>query len=305
MKQVELVVQALDFASLDELKMADALIIGEKEYGLRLPYYYSHDELIKAIQKIKNNGQRVYLALNNIFHEYDLNKLDQYRDEMKDYPIDGLIFGDLAVYQIAEKYNLVDRLIYNPETYMTNYMSVHFFKEKGIKRVVLAKEITLEDTKMIGQEVDMELEVLVHGAVNMFHSKRNLVTNYFRYIEKDQPDQLKDEPLYIVEEKRKNLKYPIIEDHNGTHIYREHDMCAIEYLDELVNNGITSLRIDSVFKSIEQLTAVISIYRQAINDLIEGRYEEHKSSYIEQLETIPGLRSFDTGFLFKKTVYKG
>lgn len=305
MKPIELVIQALDFDSLDKLTMADALIVGEKEYGLRLPHYYTHDEIIRAIEKIKKRSQRVYVAINSIFHEPELARLERYLVEMKDYPIDGFIFGDLAVYQIAKSFHFVDRLIYNPETYITNYMSVRFFKEKGIKRVALAKEITLEDIIKIGRETDMELEVLVHGAVNMFHSKRRLVTNYLRFIGSNDPERFQGVPLYLEEDKRKGILYPILEDHHGTHIYRETDLCALLYLDRLVESGIQAFRIDGNFKTLPELVAIATVYREAIDDLMEGKFEAMKEQRLEALKAIPGIRPFDTGFLFNKTVYKG
>lgn len=305
MQTMELTIQPSTLTSIERLPMADAFIIGEADYALRLPFYPSHEEVLNAIKTIKANGQKVYLAVNKILHEYELEQVTNYLNEMKGYDIDGFIFGDLAVYKIAESLGLVSRLIYNPETYITNYMSANFFKGKGIKRISIAKEITLEDIEIFGKNVDMEFDVLGHGAVNMFHSKRNLVTNYFRFIQDEQPDAHHEEQLYLVEEKRKDKKYPIVEDHNGTHIYRETDLCTIEYLDVIANARIKSLRIDGLFKEDEALITIVEIYRQALDDLHQGTYEQNKTNYVQALNEIPNLRPFDTGFLFKKTIYKG
>ena len=157
----------------------------------------------------------------------------------------------------------------------------------------------------MGNKVPSELEVLVHGPLNMFHSKRNLVTNYFRFLNEEQPDQHHNEPLYLIEDKRRDLKYPILEDQHGTHIYRQTDMCAVEYLDQIVGSGISSLRIDAMFKSIDELQGIVEVYREAILDLQNDTYLNKKEHYIERLKAVPGIRTFDTGFLFEKTVYKG
>ena len=305
MCNLELTVLPTSMASLIEIE-ADAFIIGEAEYALRLPNYFSHDEVIDAIKHIKRKHKKIYLAINKIIHEYELEKFESYINEML-HDIDGFIFGDLSVYQMAKRLGVVNKLIYHPETYVTNYETVNFYGRKQIKRVSIAKEITLEDIEMIGTKSSLEVEVMGHGAINMFHSKRDLVTNYFQFIKDEEPTNHHNKELYLIEEKRQDEKYPIIEDQNGTHIFSGYDLCTVNYLDHLIESGITSIRIDGFFKSDKVLKEIVSVYKKAITDyqLSKETYLTNKQDYLDLLNNIDGIRPFNTGFLFKKTVYKG
>jgi U32 family peptidase len=307
MHALEITVSPTSYQSLQINTDADAFIIGEAAYSLRLPYYFTHQELIEAIALIKHNKQKVYVAVNKIIHEYELEQVEQYLAKISQYEVDGFIFGDLSVYRMAKRLNLTHQLIYNPETYVTNYESVNFYSRKGIKRVSIAKEITLEDIKEIGLHTKMEIEILGHGALNMFHSKRDLVTNYFKFIKYDEPTHFQNQELYLIEEKRQEEKYPILEDQNGTHIFSGSDLCTIDYLDVFIESGMTSIRIDGFLKNDHVLKEIVSVYRQAINDYINNKekYQSNKQAYLETLKGIEGIRPFNTGFLFKKTVYKG
>lgn len=302
---IELVVSPTSLDVIKKCDYCDAFIVGEKDKALRLPHYFSLEEIIDIIDICKNRKQKVYLAINKIIHEGELEKFSQYLDLIKDLTIDGIIFGDLAIYQLAKKYYIVDKLIYQPETYITNYKSAEFFAQKGIKRVVLAKEITLEDICIIASNKTTEIEILGHGALNMFHSMRYLVSNYFRFLKDDNPEKFRNEQLYIIEEKRED-KYPIVEDDYGTHVFSANDLCTVNHLDTLIENNVDSIRIDGILKSDDELLSIVIIYRQAILDYYEdkNKYLKNKELYLKKLIDIKNIRPFNEGFLFKKTIYK-
>lgn len=303
---LELTVVPTSLSLIKQIDFCDAFIVGEKEYSLRLPYYFSYEEIIEIIDIVKKREQKIYIALNNIMHEDNINDVKEYLRKLSLLNIDGIIFGDLAVYQLAQEFHLVEKLIYNPETYVTNYETVGFFARKGIKRVSIAKEITLEDIKLIASKQLLEVEVLGHGAVNMFHSMRDLVSNYFRFLKHEEPESYRNKDLYLVEEIRKE-QYPIYEDRNGTHVFSGHDLCTIEYLDELISSHVTSIRLDGLFKDDFVLYEIVKVYKEALNDydISETTYIQNKAKYIERLKDIQHIRPFNEGFLFKKTVYKG
>ncbi len=303
---LEIVVSPTSMDFIKRCMNCDAFIVGEKNKGLRLAHYFQFAEMIEIINICKNRKQKIYVALNKIIHEEELNEIDEYIRKLKEYEIDGIIFGDLAVYQMAKKYGMENKLIYNPETYITNYESVRFFKRKGIKRVSVAKEITLEEIKEIAAKKIMEIDILGHGAVNMFHSMRDLVSNYFRYLKYEEPTAKHNEELYLIEEMRPD-KYPIIEDQNGTHVFSSFDLCTINYLDVIIENHVTSIRIDGLFKSDDVLYNIVNVYRQALNDYYQDKliYQQNKDEYLNRLSNISDIRPFNDGFLFKKTIYKG
>ncbi|MDF2700386.1 MAG: family peptidase [Haloplasmataceae bacterium] len=302
--KLELTILPTSFTVIEKLTMCDAFIVGEEQFGLRLPKYFTKDEILKIIELCHKRNQKVYIALNKIVHEYELNEIDAYLNDLHDLNMDGIIFGDLSVYQLARKYNLTHKLIYNPETYITNYKTVEFFARKGIKRATIAKEITLEDINLIGSKKILEVEVLGHGAANMFHSMRDLVTNYFKFLKVDEKHI--NEELYMIEEKR-DEKYPIIEDKNGTHVFSGYDLCTINVLDQLTENNISNIKIDGLFKDDDMLLEIVKVYHQAITDynLDKELYLKNKANYLDLLHNIKNIRPFNEGFLFKKTIYKG
>ena len=304
MREVEINITPTSLNVIKQLDFVDMFIVGERKYGLRMPYYFSIDEIKEIISIAKCRNQKVAVAVNKIIHEDELPEVEHYLRDLKKLNPDGILFGDLSIFQLAKKYNIVDLLIYNPETYLTNDQTVSLYVQKGIKKVMLAKEIPLEDIKYIGNRKLCHIEVLGHGALNMFHSKRNLVTNYFKYLDKE--GNYRHQPLYMIEEMR-NDQYPIIEDEHGTHVYSSHDLCTINYLDVLIENHISSIRIDGMFKDDESLIKIAAIYKDAILDYHKDTkiYSNNKEDYINRLNTIPNIRSFNEGFLFKKTIYKG
>lgn len=307
MQRLEINVLPTSLSVIQALGDVDSFIIGEQDFALRLPVYFTREEMIEAIHLIKAQNQQVFIAVNKLIHEDELQKVESYLKEMSQYPVDGFVFGDLSVYQMAKRLGVTSKLVYNPETYVTNYKTVRFFGQKDIKRVAIAKEITLEDIKIIGNESNVEVEVLGHGATNMFHSKRDLVTSYFNFIKYDDAPKHHNQPLYLIEEKRQEEQYPMIEDQNGTHIFSSYDLCTINYLDEIIQSNVTSIRIDGLFKNDQVLKEIVFIYKEAIDDFYQDKdlYRSKQEDYLQRLNMIEGIRQFNSGFLFKKTVYKG
>jgi len=302
---IELIVSPTSLDFIKQCDFCDGFIIGEEGKGLRLADNFSRKVIIDIINICKIRNQNVYIAVNKIIHESELDKFISYIEYLQDLDIDGIIFGDLAIYQIAKRYNLIDKLIYNPETYITNYESVRFFAKKGIKRVSIAKEITLKDITTIASKNDLEIDILGHGAINMFHSMRDLVSNYFRFLKYEEPTRHREENLYLIEQKRDD-KYPIFEDQFGTHVFSSYDLCTVNYLDKLIESNVTSIRIDGLFKSNNELLEITQIYYQALKDYKadKEKYNHNKDLYIKQLKEIENIRPFNDGFLFKKTIYK-
>ena len=181
-----------------------------------------------------------------------------------------------------------------------------FFAEKGLRSITLAKEITLDDICAIALKTGVKADILAHGPVNMFHSKRMLITNYFRHFNNESQESFRNKPLSITEEMRLG-KYPLIEDDSGTHIFSPYDLCTVNYLDVLIENNVSSLRIDGMFKTFRQLYDITAVYRKALDDYFADKenYLIKRSEYLRELAEIENIRPFNTGFLLKKTIYKG
>ncbi len=287
---------------------ADAFVIGEQKFGLRLAGDFTVAQVEEATKLIHAAGKKVYVAVNALFHNDRLDALDEYLVEMQRIGVDALLFGDPAVIIAVRENNVTIPLHWNPETTATNFFQVNYWGKRGSKRAVLARELSVDEVIEIKENTKHEIEVQVHGMTCMFQSKRALLGNYFLYRDEamEIENRKENKNMFLHDKERKN-KYPIYEDMNGTHIFSPNDMCIIEELNELFEAGIDSFKIDGVLQTFDYTVTVTKLYRQAIDTYFEqgeDAYDDIKSELFEQIEAIqPALRPLDTGFIYKETVY--
>lgn len=288
-------------------KGADAFVIGEQKFGLRLAGEFDRSTMKEAVELIHQHGKKVYVAVNGIFHNYHLNALEDYISFLHDLNVDRIIFGDPAVVMYVKQHTNPIPLNWDAEALVTNYFQCNYWGSKGAKRAVLARELSLDEILNIKQNANVELEVQVHGMTCMFQSKRMLLGNYYTFQQRQMKIQRNDteNQLLLYDEERDN-KYPVYEDYNGTHIMSPNDICLIEELDALLEAGIDSFKIDGVLQSEEYINVCTEQYREAIDLFNEDpeAYEDEKFMLVDPIEEIqPEHRPFDEGFLFKQTVY--
>ncbi|HEC2156860.1 TPA: U32 family peptidase [Staphylococcus delphini] len=290
-------------------KGADAFVIGEEKFGLRLAGEFNREEMKKAVEIIQHAGKKAYAAVNGIFHNYHIPALEDYIAFLHEIRVDRIIFGDPAVVMIVKQQENPIPLNWNAETLVTNHFQCNYWGRRGAKRAVLARELSLEEILNIKANSDVEIEVQVHGMTCMFQSKRMLLGNYYTFQDRQMKIQRNeaatDSQLLLYDEERDN-KYPVFEDYNGTHIMSPNDICLIEELEPLFEAGIDSLKIDGVLQSEEYINVATEQYREAI-DLYEEdpeAYEDEKFMLVDPIEAIqPEHRPFDEGFYYKQTVY--
>lgn len=310
MKKPELLVtpQSIEHITVLLEAGADAFVIGEQKFGLRLAGDFTVTQVEEATKLIHAAGKKVYVAVNALFHNDRLDALDEYLIQMQRIGVDALLFGDPAVIIAVRENNVTIPLHWNPETTATNFFQVNYWGERGSKRAVLARELSVDEVLEIKENTKHEIEVQVHGMTCMFQSKRSLLGNYFLYRDEamEIENRKENKNMFLHDKERKN-KYPIYEDMNGTHIFSPNDMCIIEELNELFEAGIDSFKIDGVLQTFDYTVTVTKLYRQAIDtyfDQGEDAYDDIKSELFEQIEAIqPALRPLDTGFIYKETVY--
>jgi len=286
---------------------ADAFVVGEQRYGLRLAGEFNRENVRKAIELAHNKGKRVYVAMNAIFHNEKINELGDYIQFVKEAKADAIIFGDPAVLMTAKEVAPEMKLHWNTETTGTNWFTCNYWGSKGAKRSVLAREINMESIVEIKEKAEVEIEVQVHGMSCMFQSKRSLLGNYYEYQGKvmEIENRKMEENMFLHDNERGN-KYPIFEDENGTHIMSPNDICIIDELQEMIEAGVDSFKIDGILKSPEYILAVTKAYREAIDLCAKDpdAYDDKKDELLEAIEEIqPANRPLDTGFFFKETVY--
>ncbi|WP_338750289.1 peptidase U32 family protein [Bacillus sp. FJAT-52991] len=286
---------------------ADAFVIGEQRYGLRLAGEFNREEVKKAIELAHSLGKKVYVAMNAIFHNDRANELDDYVAFLQEANCDAIIFGDPAVLMAVRQKAPTMPLHWNTETTATNYFTCNYWGKRGAVRAVLARELNMDAIIEIKENAEVAIEVQVHGMTCMFQSKRPLLGHYFEYQGKAmEVENRQQEQSMLLHDKERGNKYPIYEDENGTHIMSPNDICIIDELQEIIEAGIDSFKIDGVLHSPEYLLEVTKLYRQAIDLCAEEpeQYEEVKDELLEKVEAIqPKHRPLDTGFFFKETVY--
>ena len=286
---------------------ADAFVIGEQKFGLRLPGEFNREDVRKAVNLAHEHDKKVYVAVNGIFHNYHLNALENYIEFLHEIRVDRIIFGDPAVVMYVKKQDNPIPLNWDAETIVTNYFQCNYWGGKGAKRAVLALELNLDEILNIKKHANVEIEVQVHGMTCMFQSKRMLLGNYYTFQDRQMKIQRSenDQDLLLYDEEREN-KYPVFEDYNGTHIMSPNDICLIEELEPFFEANIDSFKIDGILQSEAYINTVTAQYREAIDLYHEDpeAYEDEKFMLIDPIEEIqPEHRPFDEGFLYKQTVY--
>lgn len=283
-------VTLFDIESIPKLsKYADGFILGHEGVATRLTRSFSELEIIEASKLAKAHNKLVYITMNRILHDLDAKRYESFIKTVDSEAISGYIVGDIGVLSIAKKMGLSHKIVYNPETLITNVFDAHFYHTLGIQGVYLAKEITLEDILQIGQNRPYKLFAYGHGFLNMFYSKRQLIEAYFENIQK--PNLVHDSRnLSVVEEKRPQYRYPILEDEAGTHVFRNNVYASINYLTDL-SNAIDFLVFDTIFHNDDYALKVLELYEKPNPD----QAKELQAALAEV---------WDEGFLFKKTVYK-
>jgi U32 family peptidase len=286
---------------------ADAFIVGEQKFGLRLAGEFSPEEVKKTVEIAHAHGKKVYVAMNAIFHNDRIPMLEEYIAFLNDIHADAIVFGDPAVLMAAKEAAPDMKLHWNTETTATNWYTCNYWGRKGAKRAVLAREINMDAVVEIKENAEVEIEVQVHGMTCMFQSKRSLLGNYFEYQGKAlEIENRKQQNNMFLHDKERNNKYPIFEDENGTHIMSPNDICIIDELQEMVEAGVDSFKIDGILKDRDYLVAVTKLYRKGIDLAVSepDEYEDAKDDLLSQAEELqPEGRQVDTGFFFKETVY--
>ncbi|MBR5338191.1 MAG: U32 family peptidase [Lachnospiraceae bacterium] len=308
MRKPEILVPA---GSLEVLKTAvifgaDAVYIGGEAFGLRAAAKnFSMEEMKEAIAFSHERGVKVYVTANILAHNRDLAGVSDYLNELKSIKPDGLIIADPAVFSLAKEIcPEIDRHI-STQANNTNYGTYRFWYELGAKRVVSARELSLEEIREIRANIpeDMEIETFVHGAMCISYSGRCLLSNYFTGRDANQgkcthPCRWK---YAVVEETRPGEYLPVYENERGTFIFNSKDLCMIEHIPELIDAGIDSFKIEGRMKTALYVATVARTYRKAVDDLLksEERYRSNMEWYKAQIASCT-YRQFTTGFFFGK-----
>lgn len=304
----ELLVNPFHTAHIKQLceKGADAFLIGTGGIGMRLPASFSLEEIREACEIKEKYGKKLYIAMNGLYHHAQLEELEAYIRAIQVLPVDAIVFGDPAILMLHRKLHCTIPLHWNTETTGTNWFTCNYWGEKGATRAVLAPELSLDAILEIQEHAKVEIQVQVHGMMNMFHSKRTVIDYYYQHIGQSgiYKNQYSDQMVLLDRERGAN--YPIYQDSLGTHMMSPKDVCMIDDLDELIDGQIFSFFLNFMFKSEAYACEITGLYRKAIDLCVNDRkaYNEKRHQFLKQVRAVqPEDRDLDQGFFYKETVY--
>lgn len=278
----------------------DILYIGEDEYGLRLPYSFTREEQIEVIRYAHEKGAQVSAAVNVIFHNDRINQVAEYLTFLREAEVDTITLGDPGVVQVMREQDLFIPYRYDAQVMVTSSRQINFWAKRGAVGSVLAREVPFEELKKLVPEALIPVEILVYGATCIHQSKRNLLENYFNFIEKEETVD-KDRGLFISEPKKVDSHYSIYQDRNGTHIFANNDIDLLPHLGELTEIGVSQWKLEGIFTPGENFLEIAKIFVQARDAFANGTWTEELASRLDaSLRALhPANRELDTGFYLK------
>lgn len=310
MKKPELLSPAGD---MEKLKMAfwygaDATYLAGKSFGMRAQSgNFDDDELFAASEYAKKLGKKIYVTVNIMPHNDEIESLPKYLQMLGRIKADALIVADFGVFQMVKDI-LPDMPVHiSTQANTVNWMSAKFWQQNGATRIVLARELSLAELSGIRKKTTAELEIFVHGAMCISYSGRCLLSSYMtgRDANRGACPQACRWKYHLVEEKRPGEYFPVMEDEHGTYVFNSRDLCLLNYIPEFIGMGIDSFKIEGRMKSVHYVATVTNVYRQAIDAYVndpEGFCV--KDIWLEELEKI-SHRPYTTAFIAGNPYEKG
>ncbi len=308
MNKPELVLPAGDLEKLTTALLfgADAVYAGGKEFNLRAyAGNLTMDEISIGVHNAHQQGCKLYITVNILAHNRDIVRLPLYLEELASMEVDGLIVADPGVLKLARTYAPAVPVTVSTQANITNYESAALYRDLGASRIVLARELSLEEISEIKRRVEVELEVFIHGAMCVSYSGRCLLSHYMtgRNANSGACAHPCRYSYRVVEEKRPGQYFPIEEDQRGSYIFNSRDLCLISYLPLLIEAGIDAFKIEGRMKSPLYVATVTRIYRQAMDHYSKNRRvfsDSELYDWLAELNTV-AARPFTSGFIEGET----
>jgi len=280
---------------------ADAVYLGGEEFSMRVACdNFSDDQLKKGIDFAKENGRKIYIAANVIMKNENIDIIADFANKIYNYGADAVIVSDIGAFDVIKR-NVPNLDIHiSTQANTNNYASANMWHKLGASRVVLSREMTYDEVKKVREKTDkdLELELFVHGAMCVSYSGRCLLSSFMTGREANrgacaQPCRWK---YYLMEEKRPGEYMPVFENDSGSYFFNSKDLCLIEFLPEIVDAGVSSLKIEGRVKSEYYVANTVKAYRQELD-----RYFENPDKYVfdkSQLEELGKVshRVYSYGF---------
>lgn len=309
-RKIELLIPA---GSMEGLKTAihygaDAVYMGGEAFGLRAnAKNFTIESMKEAVIYAHERGVKVYVTANILAHNEDLLPMRDYFMELKDVGMDAVLVADPGAFMLAQEIMPEVELHISTQANNTNYETFLFWWKLGAKRVVCARELSLQEIREIREHIpeEMEIEAFVHGAMCMSYSGRCLLSSFFTGRDANQgacthPCRWK---YSLMEEKRPGEYYPVFENDRGTYIFNSKDLNMISHIPDLIEAGVDSLKIEGRMKTELYVATVTRTYKMAIRDYLEDpkKYEANIPFYEEEIRKCT-YREYSTGFYYRKPI---
>ncbi len=251
---------------------ADAVYLAGRRFGMRATDNFDHDELIEAVRYAHAHGVKVYITVNTMPREQEYGPLREYLASLKEAGPDALIIADIGVLALAREVLPDMELHISTQASIVSHYTCEEYRKLGAKRLVLARELTLNEIKEIAANLSegLELEVFIHGSMCVSYSGRCLLSEYYTGRDANrgmcaQPCRWSYKHTEIYEDKRPESPLPVEEGPDGTFIMSSKDMCMIEHIPELMECGVHSFKIEGRMKSAYYVAAITNAYRMAMD----------------------------------------
>lgn len=283
---------------------ADAVYLAGQEFGMRTAASnFSKEDLLQGVEYAHNNGVKVHVTCNTVPHNAEMERMPQYLEYLNDIGVDAIIASDIGTMELVKKYAPKAELHVSVQSGIINYHSANAFYNMGAKRVVLARELSLDEIAEIRQKTDpnLELEAFAHGAMCVSFSARCLLSSYMTGRDANRGDcaQPCRWSYALMEEKRPGQYFPVEETKQGTYILNANDLCMAPYMNKMIAAGVDSIKLEGRAKSHYYTAAVTNAYRMVldsidVNDLHNWTLPNDASEELNKISH----RVYSTGFYF-------
>lgn len=279
---------------------ADAVYLGPSRFSLRQKAEnFGVEELKKAIEYTHQKGKKVYVTVNIFPHNRDISEIKEYIEVLKDVLPDGVIISDLGCLDLFKRHAPHIPIHISTQANITNWLSARFWQDIGASRLILSRELTIDEIKEIRDSVSIEIEVFVHGSICISYSGRCYISSFLthRSANRGLCTNSCRWNYTLLEEKRPGEFMPVFEDDRGTYLMSSKDLCMIEHIDKLVEAGVNSLKIEGRIKGINYVGGVVKVYREAIDSLKISTNYMVKQQWLSELLQFSN-RGYTTGMFF-------
>lgn len=279
---------------------ADAVYLAGKSFGMRAQSgNFTEEELAQAVEFAHGMGKKVYVTVNIMPHNEQLELLPAYLKSLQAQKVDALIVSDLGVWRLIQEHIKDMPVHISTQANNVNWASALTWQEMGAERIVLARELSFKEIKEIRTKCQAQLEMFVHGAMCIAYSGRCLLSSYMTGRDANQGmcAQACRWQYNLVEEQRPGEYFPVFEDEHGTYVFNSRDLCLLEYLPQLIDIGVDSFKIEGRMKSVHYVATVVSVYRQAIDSYVASPKDfVIKQQWKDELAKI-SHRTYTNGFI--------